>query len=368
MQRRPRQRVVQEDEAVNHPGRLAIASGLRLDAVGRVELDGPLLAAGRAPDGQRQRAAGAVGMLPEQLHLRERAEPRGGRVAAYRAVDALQQLIRNPLPVRYGIEGGEAGQTASGERLVLQFVGQVKRQRAVAARPLGIAHPQGRRGHAKQRLDRLPRPLRAHEEVARLAEAAVGSGEVEFGVVHFADPQAEQPPVVGLVDPQQLLLDLEKEPQGPRLVAPAQAAAPLVVAGPASVADLVGAVAVVVPGGVEQRVGLRIAACTRAGLRREQGVPGLEGPAAEPLRRELPQQLQRAVGPFGEKRLRLREKRRRAGVVRAAAKRGGEEQQGSADESFHGVRDWVLVKSGGRLPRSELREEVELVEQRGDDT
>lgn len=185
--------------------------------------------------------------------------------------------------------------------------------------------------------------------------------------MYFADPQAEQPPIIGLVDPEQLLLDLEKEPQGPRLVAPAQAAAPLVVAGPAAVAYLVGAVAVVVPGGVEQRVGLRIAACTRAGLRREQGVPGLEGPAAEPLRRELPQQLQRAVGPFGEKRLRLREKRRRAGVVRAAAKRGGEEQQGSADESFHGVRDWVLVKSGGRLPRSELREEVELVEQRGDD-
>lgn len=280
--------------------RLAIMARTYIGPIGRIEQRRQVIRITCPALGLVQRAERTVRMVPKQLDPCPGGQSRMRRVAPDRSLNPAKQLLGDAHRVGDDIEAGKFSKTLAGQRIVVQFIGQVERHRAASPRLRGIAHPQRRLGHAEQGDDGIARISAPDHQIAGFAVVAVGPSKVLLGVIDLADTQIEQSEVTGLVDAAQFLLDLEVHAERPRLVAPLPAGASAVIEHLAMVAQVVLTRSVVGLGDAQQRVVGHIERSAVGGLDIEQRITGTAGLAAERLGRNLAQDAQDAVGLRGD--------------------------------------------------------------------
>lgn len=280
--------------------RLAVTARTDIGPVGRIEQCGQVVRIARPALGLLQRAERTVRMVPKQLDPSPGGQSRMRRVAPDRSLDPAEQLLGYAHRIGDDIEAGEFPETLAGQRIVVQFIGQVERHRAASPRLRGVTHPQRRLGHAEQGDDGIVRITAPDHQIAGFAVVAVGPSKVLLGVIDLADTQIEQSEVTGLVDAAQFLLDLEVHAERPRLVAPLPAGASAVIEHLAMVAQVVLTRSVVGLGDAQQRVVGHVERSAVGSLDIEQRITGTAGLAAERLGRNLAQDAQDAVGLRGD--------------------------------------------------------------------
>lgn len=99
--------------------------------------------------------------------------------------------------------------------------------------------------------------FRTHEQVTGFPIVTVGPYEIQFGTVDIPNTQVKQSEIAGLVDTAEMLLDLQKLPQGAGLVALPQFAPPQIIERPAEIPNLMGLLPVIFPGMEQKRIACR---------------------------------------------------------------------------------------------------------------